>query len=158
MRVSLQPLTVDFTRVDVAGEVYAEEFEPRSDVCIVLGNEVHNPGLLLFQVADTNPFFPPKVAPPGGRGAGSWCARKAVGCVEDVVTVDEEPAWFTVLRSDVEEIAVRVEDLDPAVAAVGDVDSAPGVELDVVRITESTRLSALCTDTTTHFEYERSVT
>ena len=89
------------------------------------------------------PFSHPKLLRHGVRGASSQGAGQTIGSIEDVVTVNEESAWFPVLGPDVEEAAIRVKDLDPAVATVGDVDAVPGVELEVVWIAESTWFSAL---------------
>ena len=118
---------------------------------------MRDPRLLGLQVADADPLLPAEVAPPGVRGAGAQVAREAVARIEDVVVVDEEAAGLAVVRPDVHEVAVRVEDLDAAVAPVGDVDPPARINLDVVGVAEAGGLAALRPDATTHGADERPV-
>ena len=109
---------------------------------------MRDPSLLGFQVADADALLPPEVAPPWVRGAGTEITGQAVTSVQDVVAVDEQAARLAVLGPDVKEVAVGVEDLNPTVASGCDEYAAPGVDLDVVGITESRGLPALGADTT----------
>src|SRR5262249_48662326 len=119
----LQPLSARIAGIDVAVVVHAHAFE--SSGVFSLLNE---PGdLAVLGAADPDALLEARVGIVG---------RLRVGDIDAVVLVDPHAAWPAELLPLGEELAVLVEDLEAAIGAVGDEQTAGRIEREPVRYVE----------------------
>src|SRR6266849_2898207 len=120
LRKLLEPLGVRIAGIDVAVVVHADAFEGAG----VFGFLDEPSDLAVLGAADPDALLEARVG---------LVVRLRVGDVENVVLVDPDAARPAELLPLGEELAVLVEDLEAAVGAVGDEQTAGGIEREPMR-------------------------